>query len=209
MGPRADHTHHLQVKFGLSTDNLKSYVPKITKETKDFLAHELKASTSWQSCNALDSLSELTILTASGCLQGKEVRSSLDKTFARRYEALDKGFTPINFMFPNLPLPSYRNRDKAQREMSEFYQAIIRKRKSGESDVSISAAFALTRLKRMAAQHEHDMIEALQNSTYKDGTPLSDSDIAHMMIALLMAGQHTSSATSSWTLLHLADRPDI
>lgn len=126
-----------QVKFGLSTENLKSYVSKITTETTDFLAHELHASTSWKSCNALDSLSELTILTASGCLQGKEVRSSLDKTFARRYEALDKGFTPINFMFPNLPLPSYRNRDKAQREMSEFYQGIIRKRKAGETDVRI------------------------------------------------------------------------
>lgn len=61
----------------------------------------------------------------------------------------------------------------------------------------------------MLAQHEYDMISALQNSTYKDGNPLSDRDIAHMMIALLMAGQHTSSATSSWTLLHLAERTDV
>jgi sterol 14-demethylase len=53
------------------------------------------------------------------------------------------------------------------------------------------------------------MIAALMSSAYRDGTPLSDSDIAHMMIALLMAGQHTSSATSSWILLHLADRPDV
>jgi sterol 14-demethylase len=53
------------------------------------------------------------------------------------------------------------------------------------------------------------MIAALTSSEYRDGTALSDRDVAHMMIALLMAGQHTSSATSSWTLLHLADRPDI
>jgi sterol 14alpha-demethylase len=58
-------------------------------------------------------------------------------------------------------------------------------------------------------KHEHDMLEALMGSSYKNGTPLTDSDIAHMMIALLMAGQHTSSATSSWTLLHLAQRHDI
>jgi sterol 14-demethylase len=53
------------------------------------------------------------------------------------------------------------------------------------------------------------MIAALQGSVYKDGKELTNRDIAHMMIAILMAGQHTSSATSSWTLLHIAHRPDI
>lgn len=53
------------------------------------------------------------------------------------------------------------------------------------------------------------MISALQGSVYKDGTELTKRDVAHMMIAILMAGQHTSSATSSWILLHIAHRPDI
>jgi sterol 14-demethylase len=61
----------------------------------------------------------------------------------------------------------------------------------------------------MAQVTEMDMIAALQDKEYKDGTPLTERDIAHMMIAILMAGQHTSSATSSWTLLHIAHRPDI
>lgn len=47
------------------------------------------------------------------------------------------------------------------------------------------------------------MIQALQGQTYKDGTPVSDKQIAHMMIALLMAGQHTSAATGGWLLLHI------
>jgi sterol 14-demethylase len=45
--------------------------------------------------------------------------------------------------------------------------------------------------------------------TYKDGTTIPDREIAHMMIALLMAGQHSSSSTSSWITLRLASRPDI
>ncbi len=53
------------------------------------------------------------------------------------------------------------------------------------------------------------MISALTGCEYKNGVALTDSDIAHMMIAILMAGQHTSSATSSWTILHLAHRPDV
>ena len=45
--------------------------------------------------------------------------------------------------------------------------------------------------------------------SYKDGTPISDRHVAHMMIALLMAGQHTSMATSTWLLLRLAENPEI
>jgi sterol 14-demethylase len=53
------------------------------------------------------------------------------------------------------------------------------------------------------------MLAALETQTYKDGRPLRQREMAHIMIALLMAGQHTSSATSSWSILHLADRPDV
>jgi sterol 14-demethylase len=44
---------------------------------------------------------------------------------------------------------------------------------------------------------------------YRTGRLLNDKEIAHIMIALLMAGQHTSSATGSWALLHLAANPKI
>lgn len=53
------------------------------------------------------------------------------------------------------------------------------------------------------------MLASLMEQKYKDGRTPSDREIAHIMIAILMAGQHTSSATSSWTLLHLAARPDV
>ncbi|CAA7267234.1 unnamed protein product [Cyclocybe aegerita] len=94
-------------------------------------------------------------------------------------------------MFPNLPLPSYWKRDAAQTKMSKFYVDIIKKRRAGNSD------------------HEQDMIAALMEQKYRNGRPLSDKEIAHIMIAVLMAGQHTSSATGSWTLLHIAANPDI
>lgn len=126
----------------------------ITEETNGFLTNELKASNTWQGFDALHAMGELTILTASRTLQGKEVRNGLDKTFAKRYEDLDGGFTPINFMFPKLPLPSYRRRDKAQKAMSEFYQGIIRKRREGTHDVSrrgccfgISLTFSAARIR--------------------------------------------------------------
>jgi sterol 14-demethylase len=152
-------------------------------------------------------MSELIILTASRTLQGKEVRQALNSRFARLFHDLDGGFTPINFMFTNLPLPANRKRDRAQKEMSDFYLDILRKRREGESEVSRGPALEIWVL--LTDQHEHDMISALQGCEYKNGVALTDRDIAHMMIAILMAGQHTSSATSSWTLLHVAHRQDI
>lgn len=58
-------------------------------------------------------------------------------------------------------------------------------------------------------QPDLDMLTALQNQEYKSGEPLTDKQIAHIMIALLMAGQHTSAATGSWAILHLGARPDL
>ena len=53
------------------------------------------------------------------------------------------------------------------------------------------------------------MLTALSNQQYKSGEMLTDKQIAHIMIALLMAGQHTSAATGSWAILHLGERRDI
>jgi len=53
------------------------------------------------------------------------------------------------------------------------------------------------------------MIDALLNQKYKNGRSLLNHEIAHIMIALLMAGQHTSSTTGAWALLRIAENPDI
>ncbi|WOO85622.1 Lanosterol 14-alpha demethylase [Vanrija pseudolonga] len=181
------------IKHGLTTEALQSYAELMVKEARAFFANNLKVTKASGpvKIDALHTMADLVVLSASRTLQGKEVRDSMSTHFAKLLEDLDKGFTPLNFMFPNLPLPSYRRRDRAQKEMSDFYLSIMEKRRTGEHD------------------HEHDMISALQGSVYRNGVPLTDRDIAHMMIAILMAGQHTSSATSSWFLLHLAHNPEL
>lgn len=137
-------------------------------------------------------IAEITIYTASRSLQGKEVRSRFDSTFAELYHDLDMGFVPINFMLPWAPLPHNRKRDAAQRKMTETYMEIIRERR-----------------KAGGKKDSEDMVWNLMSCSYKDGTPVPDEEIAHMMIALLMAGQHSSSSTASWIVLRLASRPDI
>lgn len=137
-------------------------------------------------------MAEMTIYTASRSLQGREIRERFDSTFADLYHDLDMGFSPINFMLSWAPLPHNRKRDYAQKKMAQTYMDIIQERR-----------------KTGAKRTEEDMIWNLMSCVYKDGTPAPDHEIAHMMIALLMAGQHSSSSTSAWIILRLATRPDI
>jgi cytochrome P450 len=137
-------------------------------------------------------MSETIIFTASRTLQGKEVRDLMNSTFADYYHDLDMGFSPINFMLPWFPLPHNRRRDAAHQKMIQTYSDIVQKRRSDN-----------------AKKDEQDMIWNLMNCTYKDGSKIPDHEVAGIMIALLMGGQHSSASTSAFALLHLAERPDI
>ena len=90
------------VKFGLSAENLKKYVGMIEDETINFFNKD-PAFKAFQNCDpnggdfhCFQTMSEITILTASRTLQGREIRDNLDKSFADMYHDLDGGFTPIN-----------------------------------------------------------------------------------------------------------------
>ncbi|GAA5869659.1 hypothetical protein JCM8547_005099 [Rhodosporidiobolus lusitaniae] len=177
------------VKAGLTTENFKRYVPMIAEEVRQYLTAKVFANGTKKSVSAdpASVAAEITVLTAAATLQGKEVRSAMDESFAQLVHDLDGGFTPLNFVFTNLPLPSFRRRDRAQAKMREFYLSILKKRRA------------------LTEEHPPDMLTALQNQQYKDGTPLTDKQIAHILIALLMGGQHTSAATGAWAMLRLAE----
>jgi sterol 14-demethylase len=180
------------VKFGLTSEALRSYVPLIANEVDEFVKNCPAMQDPKGTFNVSKALAEITIYTASRSLQGQEVRDRFDSTFAEMYHDLDKGFAPINFMLPWAPLPHNRKRDAAQKKMAETYMDIIKARRaSGDKKDS------------------EDMVWNLMSCTYKDGTPIPDEEVAHMMIALLMAGQHSSSSTAAWIVLRLATCPEI
>ncbi|KAK0469342.1 lanosterol 14-alpha-demethylase [Desarmillaria tabescens] len=187
------------IKFGLSTESFRTYVGMFEDEVETYLSNEPvfksyqdpKRAGEWGSFDPCQVIAEITILTASRTLQGKQIRAALDKSFAELIADLDGGFTPMNFFFPNLPLEHYRRRDRAHRKISDFYIDIVKQRKAKGDD------------------QELDMIAALSGQVYRSGKPMTDSEVAHCMIALLMAGQHTSASTGAWAVLRLADDPDF
>lgn len=185
------------MKFGLTSDRLRTYVPLFIEQIEDYLQNSSFSTGASGIVNISSVMAEITIQTASRTLQGKEARENFDgPEFAALYHDLDMGFAPINFVAPNLPIPANRRRDAAQKRIATIFVDIIqRRRHSIESQYNSEA--------------DTDMIHNLMHSYYKDGTKPPDSEIAHMLVALLMAGQHSSASIGAWIMLRLASRSDI
>lgn len=184
-----------QVQFssmanGLRTSRLKGYVEKIEKETREFLAD-------WGEEGEIDlfhALSELTILTASRCLHGNDVREKLFKEVSQLYHDLDHGLTPLTVFFPNAPTEAHKKRNIARMKMVELFSKVIKKRRECP-DESLSDGT--------------DILSIFMDMKYKDGTPASDEHVTGLLIALLFAGQHTSCITSTWTSLFICFNKQI
>ena len=176
---------------GLKADRLKSYVPKVASETAQYF------SENWGdggTADVLSALSELTILTSSRCLHGDDVRETLFKEVSQLYHDLDKGITPLSVFWPTAPVEAHKKRDVARVEMVKLFGDIIRKRRERGSQQKEEAT---------------DILQVFVDMVYKDGSKASVDEITGLLIALLFAGQHTSSITSTWTALYLMANPEM
>jgi len=183
-----------QLKFirsSLALSQLKKSIPIIASEARKYFEEKWGESGERE---MLDELNNLTILTASRCLMGEAMRKHLGqdgKRIADLYHELEVGINPISFFFPNLPLPGMKRRDKARAEIGKIFEAVIKERRQNPG-----------------ASHD-DIMGTLMESEYKDGTMLGDEQLAGMMVALLFAGQHTSSITATWTGLFVHNNKSV
>uniref|UniRef100_A0A2R9C146 Lanosterol 14-alpha demethylase n=1 Tax=Pan paniscus TaxID=9597 RepID=A0A2R9C146_PANPA len=145
---------------------LNIHVSIIEKETKEYFE-------SWGESgekNVFAALSELIILTASHYLHGKEIRSQHNEKVAQLYADLDGGFSHAAWLLPGwLPLPSFRRRDRAHREIKDIFYKAIQKRRQSQEKID-------------------DILQTLLDATYEDGRPLTDDEVAGMLIGLLLMG---------------------
>ncbi|MQM10470.1 hypothetical protein Taro_043371 [Colocasia esculenta] len=164
----------------LRVSKLRSYVDQMVFEAEDYFSR-------WGDTGVVDlkyELEHLIILTASRCLLGREVRDKLFDDVSALFHDLDNGMLPISVIFPYLPIPAHRRRDRARKRIAQIFAKIIDSRKS-------------------EGRHEDDMLQCFIDSKYKDGRPTTEGEITGLLIAALFAGQHTSSITSTWTGAYL------
>lgn len=163
---------------------MRGYAQVIVQEVEQMIA-------GWGDTGEIDLLEfmkELTIYTSSHCLLGDEFRYELNEEFAKIYHDLEKGVNPLAFVFPYLPLPVFRRRDKARARLQELVTGIIAKR-------------------AQKTEKSEDAFQLLIDAKYDDGSGLSAHEITGMLIGTIFAGHHTTAGTAAWTLLELARRP--
>jgi len=130
----------------------------------------------------------LTNFTSSHCLLGREFREDMTEEFARIYNDLERGVTPLAYINANLPIPSFRKRDRARVRLVELIGGIIEARAdSGRSG--------------------EDFLQTLMDAKYKAGASLTHDEITGMLLAAMFAGHHTSSVTTAWALIELCRNP--
>jgi sterol 14-demethylase len=164
---------------------MRTYAQVIVREVEQMIAD-------WGDTGEIDLLvfmKELTIYTSSHCLLGDEFRYELNEEFAKIYHDLEKGVNPLAFVFPYLPLPVFRRRDKARVRLQELVTGIIAKR-------------------AQKPEKSEDAFQILIEAKYDDGSHLSAHEITGMLIGTIFAGHHTTAGTAAWTLLELARRPE-
>jgi len=136
----------------------------------------------------LEFTKELTMYTSSHCLLGPEFRYELSNEFVGIYHDLEQAIKPIAYIFPYLPLPVFRRRDKARVKLEQLVGEIMAKRAGKQ-------------------ENKANVFQTLIEANYEDGTKLTPHEITGMLIAAVFAGHHTSSGTTAWVLIELLRHP--
>ena len=174
----------------LRGDHMKGHAATIEGEVRTMIE-------SWGDSGEIDLLeffAELTIYTSTACLIGKKFRNQLDSRFANYYHLLERGTDPLCYVDPYLDIESFRIRDEARLGLVELVQGVMDDRLANPPK----------------DKSDRDMLDVLVSIKDEDGKArFTANEITGMFISLMFAGHHTSSGTSSWTLIELLRHPEV
>lgn len=178
-----------QVKMqanALRPEKMKGYARMIAQEVEDWIAD-------WGDEGEKDFYEEfkqLVLRTSTHCLMGREFRARLTDEFGALYQDLEHAISPASILDPYGQDEAFARRDRARARLQEIISDVVRERR------------------RSGGEHP-DMLQTFMEARYLDGTELPDELIPGMVVWIMFAGFHTSSNTSSWTIVELARHPEF
>lgn len=161
----------------LKPAKLRCHVAPMLQEVEKYFAKWGHQGT----VDLMQELEQLLMLISARCLLGKEVREKMfDEVFSAFHELTENSLQLTTVLFPYAPTPTTRRRDRARDRLSSIFAEIVQSRRSSN-------------------QVEVDVLQNLMDSKYKDGRPTTEAEVTGLIIAILFAGKHTSTTTSTWT----------
>lgn len=150
------------------------------------------------------------------------------KEISQLYHDLDGGLTALSIFFPNAPIPAHLYVCRPHDVFQPPHGTVVHKRTSLPSCKMIHRTIVSAHSTRNRARREmvklfksiiderrakgevrNDVLQRFMDAEYKDGKQCTVEEVTGLMIALLFAGQHTSSITSTWTTRFLMEHPDL
>lgn len=131
---------------------------------------------------------ELSVNIAAECLIGPEFRRLVGDDLVRLFRDLKAAGRMSWLVAPNLPLPAFRRRDRAHRQLI---------------DVILQAARSIHR----QAPDSERFISSLMEARYRDGRPVPEEVAAALLLAIIVAGEHNTAALASWTGVLMLQHP--
>ena len=170
----------------LRAEYMKGHAETISRETRRMLG---KLGDEGE-IDVLDFFAELTMYTSSACLIGPTFREELTPEYYRTFYELEKGTDALAYVNPDLPLPVFRQRDRARARLVEMLTEVFERRSNDPNT-------------------QRELFDVLLDVKKEDGSPRYTVDqITGMFISLMFAGHHTTSGTAAWTLIELLKHPD-
>jgi len=133
-----------------------------------------------------DAFAALGMNIAASAFMGHEIRQRMSE-FLPLYEDLAKGMEFV--LPPNLPLPRFRRRDRARRQLSEMIRPIIAERQAHP-------------------ERYDDFLQTITEGKYLDEGQEADETIVGLALMTVFTAYITTAAQTCWSLLHLLQHPN-
>ena len=178
-----------QVKMqanALRASKMRGYAQVIAQEVKQRVAD-------WGGAGEIDvyrEFQQLVLCTSTHCLMGGEFRNKLTEEFGELYHDLEQAISASAILDPHGAGEIFDKRDRARARLQDIIMEVVRERRS------------------QSGEHP-DMLDTFMRAEYLDGSKLPDELIPGMVVWIMFAGFHTSSATAAWTLTELARNPEF
>lgn len=183
-GPEAYNNQRPILKALFSRERMVGYLEAMNDEVQAWL----DGFAARDETDITEDMLHLTQFVAGQAFVGRTFRDELDPAFWEDYAALGRSIDML--LPPNLPLPKFIRRDRAKRRMRAVLADVIARR-------------------RADPERYDDAITLILETPQRDGTTMSDEDIASLLLGLMFAGHETTAGQAAWTLIALSEHPEV